>query len=288
MGNVRVAWILSNYAYSSPENEITRLLLQHRYLSECMGGILPTSLDLSQVKRALDAGCGAGGWVYELAWKYPSVQVIGIDQRSDFVAKAEEFVGQLSNATILQQDMHRLSHEVLPTESFDLVHTRFLVGMLSPQEYPTILSSLVHRCRTGGLFVWDELEFPITNSQACQKLYVLIQDGLKAAGRAYSPGYALGITPRMRSWLQEAGCKMTHDRVYAIDVSSGTKGLHAFAWQMWALGKQTRSFLLKADVTSEASFEKLCAQAQQEILDEKFCGLVYLRTLVGMRKGDEI
>jgi hypothetical protein len=61
------------------------------------------------------------------------------------------------------------------------------------------------------------------------------------------------------------------------------RGLYAFAWQMWALCKQIRSFLLKAEVTTEASFEKLCSQAQQEMLDEKFCGLVYLRTLVGNR-----
>ena len=59
------------YAFDvEDENEITRLLLRHRYLSECMGGVLPASLDLSQVRRVLDVACGAGGWVYELAWNH--------------------------------------------------------------------------------------------------------------------------------------------------------------------------------------------------------------------------
>jgi hypothetical protein len=57
------------------ENEVGQLLLQHRYLSECMGGVLPAALDLSHMRLALDAQCGAGGWVYELAWNHPSIEL---------------------------------------------------------------------------------------------------------------------------------------------------------------------------------------------------------------------
>lgn len=265
------------------DNEITRLLLQDRYLSECIGGVLPTSLDVSRVKRVLDAQCGAGGWVYELAWKHPSLHIMGIDQRPYFVEKAEELVSFLGNATIMRQDIRHLSDEVVPPTSFDLVHARFLVSILSPCEYPVILASLVNRCRAGGLFVWDELEFPITNSAACQALFALIQDRLKAAGRAFSPGHALGLTTMMRSLMQEAGCNVTLDTVSAIEVSSGTKGRDAFAWQMRALSQQMRSFLLEAGVTTEAFFDELCSQAQNEIFNTDFCGLIYVRTLVGMR-----
>jgi len=267
----------------SDEDEITRLLLQHRYLSECMGGVLPTSLDLSQVRRVLDVACGVGGWLYELAWNHPSMHVTGVDARPAFVEQAEALVSLLSNATVIRQDIRHLSLEVLPLESFDLVHARFLVAMLHPQEYPAILSLLVQRCRVGGLFVWDELEFPTTNSAACQQLFALIQNGLQSTERAFSPSYALGITPRMRNWIQAAGCKVMLDRVYAIEVSSRTKGLYPFAWQLWKLSRQMRSFLLVAGVTTEASYEELCSQAQREILADSFCGLVYVRTLVGSR-----
>ena len=292
----------SNYSYSSPEwerryglptaytldgeddNEITRLLLQDRYLSECMGGVLPASLDLSRVKRVLDAHCGAGGWVYELAWKHPSLHVTGVDQQPYFVEKAEELVSLLGNATIMRQDIRHLSDEILPPASFDLVHARFLFSILSPREYPAILSSLVNRCRVGGLFVWDELEFPVTNSAACQAFFALIQNRLKAAGRAFSPGHALGITAMMRSLIQEVGCNVTLDGVSAIEVSNGTKGRDAFAWQMRVLSQQMRSFLLEAGVTTEAFFNELCSQAQNEIFNAGFCGLIYVRTLAGIRK----
>src|SRR5579859_341071 len=267
------------------ENEVGQLLLQHRYLSECMGGVLPAALDLSQVKRALDAPCGASGWVYELAWNHPSMHVTGIDGRPAYVEKARELVNLLGNATVTQQDIQQLSDEMIPLASFDLVHARFLVSMLSPREYPAVLAALVRRCRAGGLFVWDELEYPITNSPACQAFYALIQDRLKAAGRAFSPGNPLGITAMMSSFIQEAGCKVTLDVASAIEISSGTRGRDAFAWQMWQLSKQLRSFLLDARVTTEAFFDELCVQAQQEISHDNFFGLIYVRTLVGMRIG---
>ena len=273
----------ANTSDMEDENEVEQLLLQHRYLSECMGGVLPAALDLSHVKRALDAPCSAGGWVYELAWNHPSMQVTGIDERPAYLEKAQELVNLLGNATVIQQDIHRLPDEIVPPASFDLVHARFLVSMLSPQEYPAVLTALVRRCRAGGLFAWDELEYPITNSPACQVLYALIQDGLKTAGCAFSPGNPLGITAMMSSFIQEAGCKVTLDVASAIEISSGTRGRDIFAWQMWQLSRQLRSFLLDAGVTTAAFFDELCAQTQQEISHDDFFGLIYVRTLVGRR-----
>jgi SAM-dependent methyltransferase len=266
------------------KNENTHLLLQHRYLSQCMGGALPASLDISRVKRVLDANCSAGGWVYELAWNHPSMHITGIDGRPEYVQKGEKFVHPLGNARVVQQDIHQLSDEVLPLASFDLVHARFLVGILHPQAYPDVLASLASRCRPGGVFVWDELEYPTTNSAACQQLIGLVQDGLQATGRAFSPGHALGITPMMRSWIQEAGCKVKLDTVYAIELSSDTKGRDAFVWQMWRLCKQIRPLLLEAGMTTEASFEKLFFQAQRDIFEESFCGLFYVRTMAGTKQ----
>lgn len=265
------------------DNEVRQLLLQHRYLSECMGGVLPSALDLSPVKRALDAPCGAGGWVYELAWDHPSIQVMGIDGRQALVEKAQEPVNVLGNATVIQQDIQQLSDEKVLPASFDLVHARFLVSMLSPQEYPAVLATLARRCRPGGLFVWDELEYPITSSPACQAFFALVQDRLKAAGRAFSPGNPLGITAMMSSFIQEAGCNVTLDVASAIEISSGTRGRDIFAWQMWHLSRQLRSFLLGAGATSEAFFDELCAEVQQEISHDNFFGLIYVRTLVGTR-----
>jgi len=164
-----------NMSGREAENEVGQLLLQHRYLSECMGGVLPDALDLSHMKRALDAPCGVGGWAYELAWNHPSMHVTGVDGRPTYLEKAQELTNLLGNATVIHHDIRQLSDEIAPPASFDLVHTRFLVSMLSPQEYRAVLTALVHCCRAGGLFVWEELEYPITSSPACQAFFALVQ-----------------------------------------------------------------------------------------------------------------
>ncbi len=205
----------------------------------------------------------------------------GIDGRPQYVEKAQELVSLLGNAEVVRQDIRHVSDEIAPPASFDLVHARFLVSMVRPQEYPAILTSLVGRCRVGSLFAWDELEFPITNSPACQAFYALIQAGLKAAERAFSPGEPLGITAMMRRWIQEAGCSITLDAASTIEISSGTRGRDAFAWQMWRLRKQIRSFLLETGVIPGAAFDELCSQAQREIFSDNFFGLIYVKNAGG-------
>ena len=262
--------------------EVERLLLLHRRLSESMGGILPAGLDLAKVKRVLDVECGAGGWMYDLAWRHPSMYVTGTDSRPHLVKAARALADRVGNATALEQDIHALSAQVVPLDSFDMVHARFLVGRLAPQEYPSILASLVSRCRSGGLLVWEESEYPITNSPVCEQLYRLVQDALQAAGRAFSPGHALGITAMMSGWLKETGCRIVLDNAYAIDVSAGMNGYYAFLQQMWIVCRRLRPFLLQMGITTESDFEVLCTQARQEMAGPGFRGLVYVRTLAGV------
>lgn len=97
------------------EAEVARLLLQHRRLSELMGGPLPPSFDLTRVRRVLDVGCGPGGWAYEMAWQHPDMQLIGIDKRAYFIQQAQEFSRRgLSNLTYLVQDMCHLDEKLFP------------------------------------------------------------------------------------------------------------------------------------------------------------------------------
>ncbi len=263
-------------------SEVERMLKLHRHLSESMGGILPVALDLSKVKRVLDVECGAGGWVYDLAWRYPSLHVTGTDSRPEMVKEAQALAERAGNATVFEQEIYSLSEQVVPLESFDMVHARFLVSRLSPQEYPSVLASLVRRCRSGGLFVWEEPEFPLTNSAACEQLYQLIQAALQTAGRAFTPGHALGITAMMSKWLKEAGCQATLDNAYAIDISAGMSGHSALLHQTYLMSKQLRTFLLEKGDTTETELEALYARLRQEMAAAGFRGVAYVRILVGM------
>src|SRR2546423_2674664 len=220
------------------EAEVARLMLQHRRLTELMGNALPPTLNLSRVRRVLDVGCGVGAWVYEMAWRHPDMQLVGIDKSAYFIDQALRHIfGGIPKITYLVQDMHHLEGEMFAPGSFDLIHMRFLVGDVTVQAFPSLLRSLAHLCRPGGFFVWTEAEFPLTTSPACQHLFSLVLHALQAAGRAFAPGYSLGITSCMGRWLRDAGYRIAQDQAYAIEVSAGTKGHEIFApWaEMMAL-----------------------------------------------------
>lgn len=266
------------------EDEETQLLLvQHRQLSELMGGVLPPLLEPSWGSHVLDLGWCVGGLVYEMAWRYPSLRVTGIEANSSMVEKTQSLVRGLGNVSVIAQDIHRLDEEVFPPASFDLIHLRFLTGDVSLQQFPPLLWSLVRICRPRGVVVWTEAELPITTSLACRHLCALIQRGLLAGGYISSRGNSLGVTARMGPWLNEAGCRITQSRVYAIDISAGSQGHDAFVRQVRLSGGQARTFLLEMGLTTAEKFEEVFLEMQHEIEEENFCGMLYVRTLVGLR-----
>ncbi len=270
-----------------PENEVEvmRLLLQHRYFSEQMGGLLPASLDFSRVSRVLDVACGVGGWVLDMARTHPMMQVIGIDKSEFFITQARRMAQreEMSNATFLVQDMHHLEGEDFAPETFDLIHLRFLAGEVTPQECPPLLAALVRLCKPEGLLVWTECELPMTNSPACEQLSAMVLRGLQAAGRAFSPGSSLGITAPMRSWLSNAGCHVIQDSAAVLDISAGTPFHRSSFHQAQVFAHQVRPFLLAMEVTTETEFEEVYRGMQQEMRAETFCGLRYLRRVVEVK-----
>ncbi len=270
----------------TPENqaEVARQLLLPWQLSELIGGAVPASLDLSQVRRVLDVGCGVGGWVQEMAGRYPAIEAIGVDRRAYFVEQGQELVSDMRNATLLVKDIFALQ-DTFAAGSFDLIHMRFLGGEVAFQQFPALIQSLVKLCRIGGWLVWTEAELPQTNSDACNCLESMVLSGLLRAGRAFAPGYSLqlGIFNWMEHWLREIGCTIVQDSEYTIDVSARTRMHRIFAHQMWAFGHQIRRFLLEMEIVSATVFEEMLSQMQREVRAETFRGICPLRTLVAIR-----
>src|SRR5437016_758023 len=82
----------------TPENptEIARQLLLHHKLTELMDGPLPASLDLTNISSVLDVGCGAGGWIHEMALHYTTMELTGIDHRHYFIKQAQAMMKEKS------------------------------------------------------------------------------------------------------------------------------------------------------------------------------------------------
>ena len=255
----------------------------YRQLSELMGGLLPSYVVPAHGSHMLDIGWGMGESVHELALKYPSEHITGIDMDISTVEQAQSLVRGLDNAAIIVQDFHHLDDTVLTPASFGLIHLHFLAGEISLQHFPPFLLSLARISLPGGLLVWTEAELPITTSLACQHLCALILHALQASGYALSQGNSLGLTAQMSGMLDDAGYRCTHSKAYAIDISAKSKGNHAFITQLSSSRSQIRAFLLKLGLMTINEFEDLYVEMQQEIHEEQFCGLLYVRKVVASR-----
>src|SRR6266478_487898 len=139
--------------------EMARLMNQDRFLTTIMGGVLSEQADLSHVHDILDIACGPGGWVLDVAYAYPQINVVGIDISQGMIeyARAQAKVQLLDNASFINMDalkpLQFLDH------SFDLVNTRLICPFMLTTAWPSLLQECMRITRPGGiarLTEWNE------------------------------------------------------------------------------------------------------------------------------------
>ncbi|MCJ1335609.1 hypothetical protein MMC09_000881 [Bachmanniomyces sp. S44760] len=98
---------------------------------------------VADVKDVLDCGYGTGSWAIEVAENYPDCTVIGIDisPHMRFDDTPENFWPQLD-------DLNR--RFTFPTNSFDLIHSRLVVGGINRGRWPSYLRDMFRVLRPGG------------------------------------------------------------------------------------------------------------------------------------------
>jgi len=82
--------------------------------------------------------------------------------------------------------------------------------------------------------------------------------------------------------MSDAGCRVAQDRAYTIEVSAGTRGHDMFVREVEVFGQLIQPFLLELGVTVER-FDEVFQRVLREIREEEFCGICYLRTVVGVK-----
>ena len=117
------------YLLAGQPSELERLQLQSR-VWEPSGRQLLTRVGDGSGLRALDVGCGALGWLRILSeWVGPSGEVVGTDIDERLLDGARSFLEseRIANVEIAVDD---LFDSKLKSESFDLVHARYLIAPL--------------------------------------------------------------------------------------------------------------------------------------------------------------
>jgi len=142
-----------SYLMAGQMSELERLRLQSR-VWEPAGQALLQQLDASGVRRALDIGCGAMGWLRVLAkWIGPAGTIVGTDIDAKMLEAADAFVQeqQLKQVKLEKDDL--FSSRLEPA-SFDLTHARFQIAPLGRGDEQLV--AYLRLTKAGGLIVLED------------------------------------------------------------------------------------------------------------------------------------
>ncbi|HEX8435668.1 class I SAM-dependent methyltransferase [Archangium sp.] len=98
--------------------------------------------------NVLDAGCGSGVAVRELARRHPRSTVIGCDMSAERVALAAEAAKALPNARFEVQDVRALSY---PPDRFDAIFCRYVLSHLDADGRRRAVDSMRRCLKPGGV-----------------------------------------------------------------------------------------------------------------------------------------
>jgi ubiquinone/menaquinone biosynthesis C-methylase UbiE len=262
--------------------EMARLLTQDRMLTKGLEDLFPPTFDTASAHSILDLGCGPGGWVQEVAFAYPQLEVTGMDISESMIAYAamQADVQGLENAHFTVGDL--LEPLNFPDASFDLVNAR-LIAFLPKEAWPRLMQECRRILKPGGTICLTEMEW-ITNSAACEKLYSLFTRSLHLAGQGFSPdGRLIGITPMLGSFLQEAGFQNSYLASHVLDFSYGTPAYESIYENWKTLYKSLQPFFLSMGVATQEEADEAYQQMHVEMFLETFRGLIFMVSAVGQQ-----
>lgn len=180
------------YLMAGQLSELDRLQLQSRVWEPAGRALLDEiSPPLSGV--ALDAGCGALGWLRILSrWAGAAGRVVGTDTAEALLQAAKAFATAegLENVTLQADDLFA---SALAPASFDLVHARYMLAPIGrPEEQMTAYARLA---RPGGWLVVEEPDSSTWHlnprAPATERLIELILTAFRAGGGDFDAGRTL-------------------------------------------------------------------------------------------------
>ncbi len=271
--------------FNDPESsaEMLRLLEQDRLITQGMGGLFPErSNDFSGIQRVLDAACGPGGWVQEVALAHREIEVVGFDISQAMIdyARMQAQVQSLDNASFIV--MNLLKPLDFPASSFDLVNARF-INFLPAAAWPKLLQEFRRIARPGGIIRLTESEWwYYTNSPALENLNAMIIRALKLQGGSFSERFT-GVLPMLGRFLLDAGCSIINYQPHVIDYSFSTEAYQGFRQDAAVVFKSFQPFIVRMGVATQKEVDQLYEQMRLEMLQEGFRGLMLPVTAWGVK-----
>ena len=266
----------------SSKDDLARLQLQDRMITQAMGGVLPEQPDPSLLRHVLDVGCGSGGWLIELAQTYPDIEkLFGIDISSKMVAYAHTqavAAGVSHRVDFLAMDaLRRLE---FPTAYFDLVNQRTGASYLRTWDWAKLLQEYQRVTRIGGVIRITEGEWGAeSTSQALTHLFAVLMRAFYQAGHSFTPERA-GVTGELEALLHRQGCQGVQKQVIRTEYRAGTSEGRLFFEDMQLTFKMLLPFVHKWGGVPDA-YDQWYQQAMQDIQQPDFYASGQMLTVWG-------
>jgi len=269
--------------------EMARLIDQDRILTKSMGGPLVGLPDPSTFNTVLDLGCGPGGWILDVAFAYPHLEVAGVDISQIMInyANARARSQYLSNASFGIMDITKPLD--FADNSFSLVNARCLSAVLRRDAWPAFIAECYRILHPGGTLRLTELvDIGITNSPSYERIADLWYLASWKAGYGFSSdGRNLGISHMLPSLLRNIKMQNIQYKAHVLEISTNTEAWPEFYYNAEVGGQQVRPFLVKTGLITQMDLELLYQQAIIEILSENFCGMWHHMSAWGNKPMDQ-
>lgn len=267
----------SNNSYvidAESPTEMARLVNLDRMITGGMGGPL-AGLPNRLLKNVLDVACGPGGWVLDVAFSYPYVEVAGIDISRTMVdyANTRARTQHLTNASFGVMNINEPLD--FPDDAFDLVNARFLVGVLKREKWRPLLTECTRiLCPDGILRLTEPIDYGSTTSSAYNYLMALGAQAVYRAGYGFSVNeFSFDMTHMLAPLLRNAGYQDIHSMAHALEVSADTENWTAFYQMADVTCQMIQPFLVKTGVTTDEEMRDIHQQLLLEIKQKDFCGM---------------
>ncbi|GCE03258.1 class I SAM-dependent methyltransferase [Dictyobacter aurantiacus] len=272
--------------YTDPESasEMARLTKQARLLTRAMGGPLDEAIDQVDIIDVLDVACGPGEWALEMAALYPNKQITGVDISQLMIEYARFQASQRSLFNTHFHTMDILQSLDFQADSFDFINVRLIASFMfrSSDNWPRFLQECVRVARPGGIIRLTDCEWFISNSPKTETLFGLCTRAIHLSGNTFSQdGRQLAITPMLKRFLRNAGCRNVQHKAFAVDCSAGSDSHQSFYEDMQVFLKLLQPLVIHTGIASKDEVESLYTQALEEIKMDNFNCLWYYLTTWG-------
>jgi ubiquinone/menaquinone biosynthesis C-methylase UbiE len=265
--------------------EMARLISLDRFMTQGMGGPFGGVDNPSSIHKVLDMACGPGGWVLDVAFERPDIEVTGVDISkimTDYAA-ARAKTQRLSNASFKIMDITQPL--AFADSTFDLVNARFLFSVLLQEQWPVFIAECTRLLRPGGILRLTELmDGGATNSPAKEQLHGFFCQALQQVRHGFSVnGRNIGVTIILPRMLRKAGYENVQHFMYAQEVSADTENYAMFYRNSEITYQLAKPLFINTGATNEEEFDQIYKQMLIELGSQEFTGMWHYMTAVGIK-----